>query len=73
MEEIKIIHFQCTRCKHTWIPRDTKKPKVCPNCNSPYWNKERGWYKMKKKKEDQEWIGEKTEMAYYSPSKKQKN
>lgn len=31
----------CKRCKHTWFPRSLKKPKVCPKCNSPYWNKER--------------------------------
>ena len=33
--------LHCKRCKHTWFPRSLKKPKVCPKCNSPYWNKER--------------------------------
>ena len=31
----------CKRCGHTWHPRSVKEPKICPKCNSPYWNKER--------------------------------
>ena len=34
--EIRIL--ECERCKHKWVPR-MKKPAVCPNCHSPYWNK----------------------------------
>jgi ribosomal protein L37E len=30
----------CNRCGYTWISY-TKKPKTCPECRSPYWNKER--------------------------------
>lgn len=35
--------YQCERCKHTWIPRETTEgePLVCPRCKSPYWNKPR--------------------------------
>ena len=35
---IKLPEFKCTRCGHKWIPR-TRKPKYCPGCNSPYWDK----------------------------------
>lgn len=44
------LPLKCLRCNHTWIPRrinicggDNKflKPKVCPKCKSPYWNKNR--------------------------------
>lgn len=31
--------LKCSRCGHTWIPRQPKNPKVCPKCTSPYWNK----------------------------------
>lgn len=39
-EEIKLPKFTCKRCGHSWIPRQPKKPKVCPKCSSPYWDKE---------------------------------
>ncbi len=77
MNDFKIPTLKCKRCGHEWIPRTTKYPKVCASCNSPYWNKEKGWYsKMRKKKEmseeEKDWIGEKTEMAYYAPDKRKK-
>ena len=31
---------KCKRCKYEWFPRSEKKPKVCPKCNSPYWDRE---------------------------------
>lgn len=31
--------LKCLRCGHSWIPRRPLKPKVCPKCNSPYWDK----------------------------------
>ncbi len=31
----------CFRCYHTWNRRKEEKPKNCPKCNSPYWNKPR--------------------------------
>ena len=40
MNEQRVIPLQCTRCHYKWLPRKSN-PKVCPNCNSPYWNKER--------------------------------
>jgi predicted Zn-ribbon and HTH transcriptional regulator len=43
---IKLPEFKCTRCGHKWIPR-TRKPKYCPGCNSPYWDKNK-WKGVKK-------------------------
>lgn len=41
MPEITMKGYQCTRCNHTWVPRDEGKPMVCPKCKSPYWDKPR--------------------------------
>lgn len=36
------LTFTCKRCGHNWSPRKpNRKPKVCPNCKSPYWDKPR--------------------------------
>jgi predicted Zn-ribbon and HTH transcriptional regulator len=41
------------RCGHEWLPRDEEKPRVCPKCKSPRWDKpkkyERPDLKRKKK------------------------
>ncbi len=31
----------CKRCKHEWKTKGKHKPKYCPKCHSPYWNKEK--------------------------------
>lgn len=31
----------CKRCGHSWYPRGPTRPKNCPKCNSPYWDKEK--------------------------------
>jgi predicted Zn-ribbon and HTH transcriptional regulator len=44
MGKVKIIvdGFKCERCRHEWIPRNIiDKPRVCPKCKSPYWDKPR--------------------------------
>jgi len=42
--------FRCLRCNHEWIPRVSmeeltgtikKKPRICPNCKSAYWDVEK--------------------------------
>jgi hypothetical protein len=46
--------LKCERCEHGWTPRDEKaKPKTCPSCRSPYWDKPMTeyWKKMKAKRE----------------------
>lgn len=37
--KIVLTKLGCTRCEHEWFPRTTESPKVCPKCNSPYWDK----------------------------------
>jgi hypothetical protein len=27
------------RCGHEWLPRSGEKPRVCPKCKSPYWDR----------------------------------
>jgi len=39
-EEIELPTLKCKRCGHTWHPHRPQKPKVCPKCASPYWDKE---------------------------------
>ena len=46
--DIEVPFLECKRCKHRWIPRVPRTPKVCPKCNSPYWDKDRGWYQREK-------------------------
>ena len=41
MAKIEVTYLECNRCKHKWIPRQPETPKVCPGCNSPYWDKDR--------------------------------
>lgn len=32
--------LECKRCGYQWLPRNkSKKPKTCPKCKSPYWQK----------------------------------
>ncbi len=31
--------LQCCRCNHKWIPRIEDRPKNCPACKSPRWDK----------------------------------
>ena len=40
--------LKCKRCGHKWAPRKEERPLTCPNCKSPYWDKERIRKKMKK-------------------------
>jgi rubrerythrin len=37
MEKEKILF--CVKCEHEWKQRGKKKPKQCPSCHSPNWNK----------------------------------
>lgn len=37
----EIPENECLRCGHKWPQRGEKKPERCPECNSPYWFKER--------------------------------
>ena len=43
--------FRCLRCEHEWLPRKPlegddppsgdQRPRVCPKCKSPYWDRPR--------------------------------
>ncbi len=33
------MKYLCHRCGHKWNPRKKEKPKICPKCKSPYWDK----------------------------------
>jgi hypothetical protein len=37
----KLRVLSCTRCHYEWGSRGLMLPKVCPNCNSPYWGMEK--------------------------------
>lgn len=41
-DKMKLMRFECLRCGHSWIPREERKPLVCPKCKSPYWDTIRG-------------------------------
>jgi len=41
--------FKCLRCDHEWVPRRQRKPRLCPACRSPRWNKEKGKALLAKK------------------------
>lgn len=38
---MELLEYKCLRCKHKWIPRKKKFPRVCPKCHSPYWFEKR--------------------------------
>lgn len=37
-QDVKIPTCKCERCGYTWYLRYPQKPRVCPNCKSPYWD-----------------------------------
>jgi len=38
---LTLNEYTCERCSHTWLPRSQEKPRVCPKCMSPYWDRPR--------------------------------
>lgn len=40
--KVMILGNKCYRCGHEWIPQNIEeKPKVCPKCKNPYWDRPR--------------------------------
>jgi hypothetical protein len=39
MQDKKIQINQCVKCNHKWKQRRKRKPKYCPFCHNPNWNK----------------------------------
>lgn len=37
-QNIVMKKYTCERCNHSWLPRSEEKPRVCPFCNSAYWD-----------------------------------
>ena len=35
------LFHHCLRCEHAWLRRKVTEPRMCPQCKSLYWNKER--------------------------------
>jgi DNA-directed RNA polymerase subunit RPC12/RpoP len=52
MGTITLKGYKCERCGHTWVPVSEERPRVCPKCKSPYWDKPRSadWEKRVKAK-----------------------
>ena len=48
--DIKLPTLKCLRCGYEWVPRQTKYPKYCASCNSPYWTKPKVKYRGQRKK-----------------------
>lgn len=44
--EITVLSCRC-RCGHEWIARQTERPRVCPSCKSPNWDKPKLWERKK--------------------------
>lgn len=36
--KINIPLLKCLRCGHEWLPRQNKRPMICPKCKSAYWD-----------------------------------
>jgi predicted Zn-ribbon and HTH transcriptional regulator len=47
-----ILGNKCFRCKHKWVQREKEKPRICPKCKSPYWDKEKTKFKKGEKKNE---------------------
>lgn len=39
-KNVKMPHWKCERCGHTWVPRTEEVPRTCPHpkCRSIYWD-----------------------------------
>jgi predicted Zn-ribbon and HTH transcriptional regulator len=36
------------RCGHEWLPRGEEKPRVCPKCKSPNWDRPKQFKRKQK-------------------------
>ncbi len=37
---VQLLGCRC-RCGHEWLPRGGERPRVCPKCKSPNWDREK--------------------------------
>lgn len=47
---VLILGNKCYRCGHKWVQREKDKPRICPKCKSPYWDKEKTKFTKNDKK-----------------------
>jgi len=38
---LRLAFLTCIKCGHAWTARRIVAPKLCPNCKTYYWNKNR--------------------------------
>lgn len=51
--------LKCKRCNHEWHPKLLDRlPEVCPKCKSPYWDRERTRYMVKKTSTGNDGVGQ---------------
>jgi hypothetical protein len=48
--QITVTQYVCERCGWEWLPREATKPRICPSCKSPYWDRPRRRPKAQKGK-----------------------
>lgn len=44
---VMLLGCRC-RCGHEWLPRDGERPRVCPKCKTPNWDRAKLWEHPKK-------------------------
>ena len=49
-----LTSLNCKRCPHLWFPRSQKKPKRCPKCGSPYWDRDIAYPTISQKQKERE-------------------
>src|SRR3990167_6753919 len=52
IEKVPLLTHTCSRRGYSWIPRvPFRRPRACPDCNSPYWNAYRKYISKKLREE----------------------
>jgi predicted Zn-ribbon and HTH transcriptional regulator len=46
MVEVKVMGCRC-RCGHEWVPHGEERPRVCPKCKSPNWDRPKKFERKK--------------------------
>jgi predicted Zn-ribbon and HTH transcriptional regulator len=42
MVPLQVTGCRC-RCGHEWLPQGGERPRVCPKCKSPNWDRPKRW------------------------------
>ena len=63
-----LIELRCNRCGHTWNPRGSSKPKVCPSCKRTDWDEEKPIYpQLECKRCGHTWTARSINLPKYCP------